>query len=150
MLAQNLMALFGFLMRRSGQRFYVLVEELELSLTQIKTLHLLERREADLSVKQVAEQLGLSLPAASRNVEGLLRRGYLERREDDHDRRIKRVCITDAGREVAEQLYVERFIGLEEFAATLSERERRRLASALAPLIEREEIAACHPSPTRT
>ena len=34
---------------------------------------------------------------ASRTVEGLLQRGLVERREDEHDRRMKRVRITKAG-----------------------------------------------------
>jgi DNA-binding MarR family transcriptional regulator len=139
------MALMTFLLRGSGQAFYALVAELDLSITQIKTLHVLEQREGELSVKELAELLGLSVPAASRTVEGLWQRGYLERREDEHDRRVKRVQMTASGREIAARLHRERLAGLQELVATLSERQRTQLSAALASLIERDEIAACHP-----
>jgi DNA-binding MarR family transcriptional regulator len=139
------MVLLTFLLKGSGEAFYALVEELDLSITQLKTLHLLELREGELSVKDLAALLGLSLPATSRNVEGLLQRGYLERREDEHDRRIKRVQMTGPGRELASRLHSERLAGLEGIVATLSDRQRRQLATALASLLERDDIAACRP-----
>jgi DNA-binding MarR family transcriptional regulator len=139
------MAVMTYLLKGSGRAFDALVDELELSITQIKTLHVLEPQEGEASVKDLAEMLGLSLAAASRNVEGLLQRGYLERSEDEHDRRIKRVGLTAAGREIAARLHSERLAGLEELVATLSDRQRRQLSSALSSLLEREDIAACRP-----
>jgi len=143
--ARDLMTLLGFMLSRSGERFYALVDELDLSITQIKTLHLLENHSEEVSVKELAKLLGLSLPAASRTVDGLLRRGYVERREDDHDRRMKRIRMSAAGGELALELHRERLAGLEDIAATLTERERRELCDALASLIQREDIAACRP-----
>jgi DNA-binding MarR family transcriptional regulator len=143
--ALDLMTLLGFLLRSSGQRFYALVEELDLSITQIKTLHVLESLVDELSVNELAKLLGLSLPAASRNIEGLLRRGYVERREDDHDRRVKRVRLSESGGEVAMELHSQRLAELEDLAATFSDRQRRQLRDALASLLEREDIAACRP-----
>ena len=61
---------------------FALIAELGLSLTQVKTLHLLNEQDDPLSVGEVSEQLGVSVPAASRTVDGLLRKGWLERRED--------------------------------------------------------------------
>ena len=49
-------------------------------------------RTARVSVKELAEELGLSLPGASRAVDALLQRGLVERREDEHDRRMKRAA----------------------------------------------------------
>ena len=40
----------------------------------------------------------MSLPNASRTVDGLLQRGLVERREDEHDRRVKRVGAQREGR----------------------------------------------------
>ena len=68
----------------------------------------------ELSVKEVSEQLGLSLPGASRAVDALLRRGYLDRREDEQDRRMKRCGITpDGGRDVLRRIDGARLVGLE-------------------------------------
>ncbi|HEX2015221.1 MAG TPA: MarR family transcriptional regulator [Solirubrobacteraceae bacterium] len=135
-----------YIQKQSGEGFLAMVERHDLGLTQIKALLVLERRAQELSVKELAEHLGLSLAATSRTSEGLLQRGYVERREDEHDRRIKRVGLTGAGREIALALHRERLAGLEAFASSLSPRQRRRLSGALASLLEREEIAACHAS----
>ncbi|TMK41969.1 MAG: MarR family transcriptional regulator [Actinobacteria bacterium] len=149
-LAAELMTLLAYVHKTSGGGFYALVEELGLSLGQVKALHMLDASEGELAVGELAELLGLSLGATSRNVEQLVRRGYLERREDEHDRRMKRVGLSDSGRELVARLERERLAGLEEFAASLSDSQRRRLCGALAAVLDREEITACRPSPTST
>ena len=52
----------------------------------------------DVSLSLLAEQLGLSLPAASRLVQGLVRRGLLERRARSSDRRCVSLSLTAQGR----------------------------------------------------
>ena len=148
-LARDLLAVMLYIQKHSGQDFYVLVEEMDLTLTQLKALHVLDIAAEETSVKELSEGLGLSLPAASRTVEGLLRRGYLERREDDHDRRVKRLRLTAAGRDAVERLNRARLAGLERFASTLTDTERTRLAGAISSLLAREEIRACRPSGRR-
>jgi len=118
-----------------GSRFVQLVDELELSLTHVKTLHALQGCENDLSVKELAGVLGLSLPGASRAADALLRRGLLERREDDEDRRIKRLRLTPTGRETVERLESARLEGIEAFTTTLTDRQRDRLAGAVAAVL---------------
>ena len=73
-------------------------------MTQMKTLGMLDDCVEEVSVKELSERLGLSLPATSRTVDGLLRRGLLSRREDTEDRRIKRVRLTDDGRDVVDRI----------------------------------------------
>jgi DNA-binding MarR family transcriptional regulator len=138
-----------YIHKHSGRDFYALVEELDLSLTQLKALHVLDLAAEETSVKELGEALGLSLPAASRTVDGLLRRGYLARREDANDRRIKRVELTPVGRDAVERLNRARLAGLETFASSLSGAERDRLSEAMASLLERDEIRACRPSGRR-
>jgi DNA-binding MarR family transcriptional regulator len=145
-LARDLLAVMLYIQKHSGRDFYVLVEELDLTLTQLKALHALDVAAYETSVKELSEAMGLSLPAASRTVEGLLRRGYLERREDEHDRRVKRVRLTPAGRDALERLNRARLAGLERFASTLTAEERTRLAGAISSLLAREEIRACRPA----
>src|SRR6476469_8188291 len=107
------------------------IGELGLSLTQVKALWLLETIEEPVTVGDVAERLGLSLPAASRTVEGLLRKGWVERREDEQDRRVRRVSLTASGRAVAGRITAARMQGLEAFAASLDDEQRARLPDAL-------------------
>jgi DNA-binding MarR family transcriptional regulator len=136
-LAGELLALWHHLIRGSSHHMYALLSELDLSITHIKALHMLDDCGCELSVKEVAERVGYSLPAASRTVESLLRRGLLQRREDEHDRRVKRVRITAAGREVVEQIDTARLAGLEQFTETLTAEQRERLLAALRDLPHR-------------
>ena len=55
---------------------------LDLNLSQTKLLHRLETAGRELSLGEVAESVGISLPTASRLVDDLVRRGLVERRED--------------------------------------------------------------------
>jgi DNA-binding MarR family transcriptional regulator len=142
-LARDLSGFLGYVLKNAGGDYYRTVAELDLSLTQLMALHVLDAPEAEETVKALAERLGISLPATSRAVEGLHQRGLVERREDTDDRRMKRVRATEAGRRATRTLHDARLSGLEEFAATLSAAQRRRLAAALAPVLERPEVAAC-------
>jgi DNA-binding MarR family transcriptional regulator len=63
-----------------------------------------------------------------------MRRGYLERREDEQDRRMKRIGITDAGRDVARRIIEARLEGLEQFTSSLTPEQRSRLMTALSDL----------------
>jgi DNA-binding MarR family transcriptional regulator len=124
-------------MRGSSQHLYGLIAELDISITQMKTLHVLADRSHELSVKELSDRTGLSLPGASRTVDSLLRRGWLERREDPHDRRIKRVDITDDGRAILDRIETARLAGLEQYAAALTPEQRATLSAALSDLPHR-------------
>jgi DNA-binding MarR family transcriptional regulator len=133
-LAAELHGLWNRLLRGSTKGVYALLTELDLSITQMKTLHTLAECERELTVKQLAEALGMSLPNASRTVDNLLHRGLLARREDEHDRRMKRVVVTDAGRDVVQRIDTARLQGLETWAAALSPEQRQKLLDALMTL----------------
>jgi DNA-binding MarR family transcriptional regulator len=124
-------------MRGSSQHLYALIAELDISITQMKTLHVLADRSYELSVKELSDRTGLSLPGASRTVDSLLRRGWLERREDPHDRRVKRVEITDDGRAILDRIETARLVGLEHYAAALNPEQRTTLSAALSDLPHR-------------
>jgi DNA-binding MarR family transcriptional regulator len=136
-LAAELLELWHHLMRGSSQQMYALIAELDVSITHMKTLHVLADGGSELSVKELSDRLGLSLPGASRIVDALMRRGWLERREDPDDRRMKRVRITDDGRKVLDRIEAARLAGLEDYAASLTPEQRTRLSSALSDLPHR-------------
>ena len=109
-----------------------------LSSTQFKMLHRLATRgdgATELSIKALGDQQCLSLAAASRAIDGLVQRGYVEREECPTDRRVKRVRITDAGRTALAALHDENIAALTEFTQTLTDEQRHDLAHALAPLL---------------
>jgi DNA-binding MarR family transcriptional regulator len=142
-LARDLYALITYLHKSCQADVFEAVGALELTMTQIKVLHHLEQTERSLTVKEAAELVALSLPATSRAVDDLVRRGFAERREDLADRRMKQVTITNQGRAAIRRLNAARFSGLEEFVETLSTQQRSRLSTAFAKLLERPDIAAC-------
>jgi DNA-binding MarR family transcriptional regulator len=133
-LAASLLALWKYVAREAGGEFADLLEELDLSLAQLKTLETLTYHQASPSVKELSESLGCSLANSSRAVDALARRGLLERREDEDDRRVKRLTITPAGREAIARIDALRLRGLEHYATTLTADQRERLANALTGL----------------
>ena len=136
-LAAELLELWHHLTRGASQQLYGLIADLDISITQMKTLHALDECADEVSVKELARRLGLSLPGASRTVDGLLRRGWLERREDPTDRRMKLVGITPDGRKVIDRIETARLAGLEDYAASLTPEQRATLSSALSNLPHR-------------
>jgi DNA-binding MarR family transcriptional regulator len=148
-LAGDLYALVVFLHKTCTHDLLEAVGALELTISQIKLLHHLEDAEHELTLKEAAEFVLVSLPAASRMVDDLVRRGFVERHEDAEDRRMKRVSLTDDGRSVIRRLNAARLSRLEQFTQTLTEAERRKLSAALSTLLERDEVSACRPEGER-
>ena len=145
-LAADLYALVIYLHKHCNSDLFEAVGTLELSLSQIKLLHHLDDASSELTLKEAAESVHVSLPAASRMVDDLVRRGFVLRNEDAEDRRMKRVRLTDDGGAVIRRLNAARLIGFESFAQTLNHTEHEQLAQALATLLEqRPDLAACRP-----
>jgi DNA-binding MarR family transcriptional regulator len=135
-LAESLLTLWQQILRGGLGRTLAEIESLGLGMPQLKTLDALALCDREPTVKDLAERLGLSLPGMSRNVDDLQRRGLLERREDEHDRRMKRLRLTDEGRAALDTVNSARLAGLEAFTATLPAEQREQLAAALGPILE--------------
>ena len=131
-LARDLMVLCRHILRPPAT--LAAFERLDLSFTQVKALA--AAADGELTVKELAERLGLSLPGTSRAVDVLVRRGLFDRREDDRDRRMKRVSITDEGRGFLRTIDEARLQGLEAFVRDLAPEHRERLAATLRPIID--------------
>ena len=84
-LARDLYAFLAAVMRSGTGEIFRLVGDLDLSMTQIKTLHILDANVDELTLKDLSERLTVSMPAMSRSIDGLLHRGFVERREDDDE-----------------------------------------------------------------
>jgi DNA-binding MarR family transcriptional regulator len=126
--------LWRLILSGSTRDLYRLLAEVDLSMTQLKLLHVLVECKSEASVKELAEELSMSLPNASRTIDGLLQRGLVERREDEHDRRVKRVGPTPGARELIDRVDTARLQGLEAWAAELSPVQRQTLLDALSIL----------------
>jgi len=73
------------------------LQEHDLSVGQLALLYLLDERAA-LRVSDVSAELSLSLPTASRLVDGLVRQSLVGREEDPGDRRARTLTLTTNGR----------------------------------------------------
>ena len=149
-LTGDMYALAAYLLRSANVGTFNTIAELDLSFTQIKALCALEMDGQERSLKALADSLGVSLPAMSRAVDGLYERDLVGREEDKADRRMKRVRLTESGRQVPLALNEARLSALQELISSLTEPEADALGSALGLILERrEEIAAYRPAATK-
>lgn len=149
LLAANLGTFVGFVMSTRGRDVMEIASEFDISLSQMKALHSLKNATEPLSVKELADRLGLSLAAMSRAADGLVQRGLVGRLEDTQDRRMKRLSLTRKGDELVQKLRDARLAGIEEFVESLSPKERSLLAKALDPIMARDELVAFCGGPTK-
>ena len=105
-------------------------------MTQLRMLFVLEQAGRDMAVNELAEQVGVSMAATGRAVDIVVRTGLLSRREDESDRRIKRIGLTESGRAAIVQIGLARRRAVEAFVAKLDPDERAALDAAVATLGE--------------
>lgn len=127
------------------------MDEYDISVAQMATLMLLDAERGG-TVGGLATDLGRSLSATSRLIDQLVRRGLVDRQEDDRDRRIKRVALTERGQELIGQVQRQRSEAQLAVMATLSDAERTEVMrgmSLLAEAASRRRAAAQAEAETR-
>jgi len=135
--ATDLGVLMKHLLVSSSRDFFAAVEQAGLTFTQVKCLHLLGDAEEPLPINALSETLGLSGPAISRAVDGLVQRGEVKRTEDARDRRSKLLTVSARGRRTLERFVALRFAGVKRFVEGLTDEERHALAAGLGPIARR-------------
>ena len=130
---------------RGGDVFRV-IDESGLTLAQVKVLVELDGPDEVGTVTALAEHLGISAASASRAADGLVRKGLATRVEDPDDRRVRRLALSEEGRELADRIISARLAGLEELTGSLEPGQREKLEAALDALLERPEIAELYRS----
>jgi DNA-binding MarR family transcriptional regulator len=135
-LTEALAPLWAHLNRRSSPELFQALAEIGSSFSQVKMLFLLEDG-GEHSITEIAAALELSLPAASRAIDGLHEKGYVTRRESDEDRRSRLVQLTEPGRGAVDRVVKARLQTLRRFAEDLTPEERQRLHDAVLPIVER-------------
>lgn len=136
-LAADLQRFFGSCMKGEQTELFALIAELELTMAQMRGLFVLDMADHAQALTELAPQMGLSVAAAGRAVDGLVRHGFVSRSEDPLDRRVKRLALTTEGRAALERINEARLVGLRRFAATLGDAERDALGEALASIFVR-------------
>lgn len=137
----------GFLshLKKSGEAHILGVAAgLDLSFSQLRALFLLHDCQEELAVHELAARLGSSMATAGRAVQALARAGMVTRREDEQDRRVKRVRLAEHGRVLVAGFVQAHREAVRECVESLSDREREQLSRALAPILARgdQQISA--------
>lgn len=130
-LADDLQRFLVRVMKGDQGELFALIAELDLTMAQMRGLFVLDTADHALALTELAPRMGLSVAAAGRAVDGMVRNGFVSRSEDPVDRRIKRLALTGEGRATLERINEARLVGLRRFAETLGERERDALAAGL-------------------
>ncbi|MEJ2597475.1 MAG: MarR family transcriptional regulator [Anaerolineales bacterium] len=125
-------------MRRSMHNFITYSKEKGLSMSQIGALLRIFRGGRS-SVSDIGDNLGVTSAAASQMLERLVQQGLILREEDPNDRRVRRIVLTDKGRQILNETIAARQGWLESLAQTLSDGERERVTEALNILIEKAD-----------
>lgn len=106
----------------------------DLTFSQMRTLLVLTQQSEPIPIHEIATRLDLSVAAAGRNVDQLVRVGLVDRVEDGIDRRIKRISLSGAGFDlIATFKDGQRRYALE-LLADVDEQDAQRLIDALAPV----------------
>jgi DNA-binding MarR family transcriptional regulator len=134
-LAAQVARFFATAMRTAQTEVFQLVAELDLSMTQLKILHILDGSHHELTPSELAQFVGLSPAATGRAVDAMARAGLVSRRDDEEDRRVKRLTLTDAGLAAVTRITEARVAGLAHVVADLDADQRAALSAALAPLL---------------
>ncbi|MFE9851864.1 MarR family winged helix-turn-helix transcriptional regulator [Streptomyces sp. NPDC005576] len=124
-LARSAFQIMGVLTRLGAEH--------DLSLTQLRVLGILRDRRPRMS--DLAAFLGLDKSTLSGLVDRAVRRGLMTRAPNPTDKRAVDVLITDAGRELAEQMFEEFRAALAPATGRLDEAQRRQLAELLEPVL---------------
>ncbi|KAA0975182.1 MarR family transcriptional regulator [Paeniglutamicibacter gangotriensis] len=112
----------------------------ELTPHQFRALHTLTRNAADphsaggMRLKDVAERLRIAARSATEVIDHLEAKGLVARGADPVDRRATLVTLTDAGRELTEQVRTAHRAHTEDYFSRLDAAERAELARILGKL----------------
>lgn len=106
-----------------------------LSIPQFRALCFVERYDGA-SLSAVAEHLDLSLPTVSRMVNGLVERGYMQRRSSDDDRRHVSLSVRAKGQAVMRQARTATQDYFAEHFQDLGPAQREALCAAMNALRE--------------
>lgn len=120
--------------QRSAGETFRLMTEAELSMPQMVTMTMLQRCGSK-SISAIAEGLKLSLAATSQLVDGLVRREYVARTEDEADRRMKKVVLLPKGSELLDRIAHARSDEMAQSMALLPEDIRAQATEALERVI---------------
>ncbi len=89
------------------ERLAVVVNEENLSFSQVAALHIIDR-EKTVNINDISSKLNLSMSATSRMIDELVKKELIQRKEDQDNRRAKIISLTSSGEKFMNNLSIER------------------------------------------
>jgi DNA-binding MarR family transcriptional regulator len=129
-LTDELFAFMAHLMKTTQGGVFQVAGELELTLSQLRALFVLAFIDHPPALSELAHEVGLSVAATGRVVDALVRTDLVSRREDEADRRVKRLALTAHGDEILAQIAAARREGLRQFVESLDDAAREQFSRA--------------------
>ena len=122
-------------MHRSMRGWAHHAKSIGLSMPQFSILMQLQHH-GHCGISDISERFEITPAAASQHVENLVQAGLLERTEAPEDRRVRQIQLTPKGSSLIESGIRERHQWMDHLAETLDDKDREKIASALAILTE--------------
>jgi DNA-binding MarR family transcriptional regulator len=128
----------ALLMRVSLQDLMGYIHRKGISMAQINVLYQLHYR-GPCEVLAFTHVLSLSPAGASQLIERMVRQGWVERLDDPADRRVRRVYLTEPGRQLVAESIAVRNEWIQRFGARLTGVEKQQVAQVFQLLVEKIE-----------
>jgi len=125
----------GISIRRSMRGFIRYSKENGLSISQIGALFHIYKGAS--GVSDIGDDLDISSAAASQMLDHLVKQQLVLRSENQRDRRVKQLVLTEKGQRVLQESIQARQGWLEDLAKDLSPSEQEQIQSALQILIDK-------------
>ncbi len=120
-----------------------LLVELDLTITQARLMFVLGHSEGALPINEIAKRLGLSVAAAGRNVDAMVKLKILERHESPDDRRVKLVSLSKRGWQIADQHFDQKRRAVKEFVRRVPDEQAVALTQALRSVLAGDALRVC-------
>jgi DNA-binding MarR family transcriptional regulator len=130
-----LQAWAGIFARRSMHDFLQFMHDYNLAMPHLNILMQLYYH-GPASILSIRQTMQSSRAAATQLVDKLVQQGLVERTEDAADRRVKDICLSEAGRNLVRASENARKAWLDELAASYEPEEQAQLSQALQRLID--------------
>ena len=114
--------------------------ELDLSFSQARTLFCLAHNCDEMPIHAIADRLSLSVAAAGRNVDQLVKLNLVERRESPDDRRVKLISLSPGGQKIAAQHFDSKRTSIRTFTDKLPADQREDLHRAISVILAGETL----------
>lgn len=114
--------------------------DLEVSFSQARIVFVLARFCDPVPIHELADAVRMSVASTGRNVDSLVTHGLVARTEDQQDRRVRLVALSDTGQAFTKKHVDAKRQSLRAFTERLPFEDRERLCAALEPILAGDSL----------